>query len=63
MERANFREQRKLDNELNLAGKTAIGKLISYIPMVLTIGGYLIIPFVRESLTQLLQYAEEMNAM
>ena len=48
---------------MNLAGKTAIGKLISYIPMVLTIGGYLIIPFVRESLTQLLQYAEEMNAM
>ena len=63
VERANFREQRKLDNEMNLAGKTAIGKLISYIPMVLTIGGYLIIPFVRESLTQLLQYAEEMNAM
>ncbi len=63
VERANFREQRKLDNEMNLSKKTAIGKLISYVPMALTIGGYLIIPFVRESLTQLLQYAGEMNAM
>lgn len=63
VERANFREKRKLDNEMNLSRRTAVGNLISYVPMALTVGGYLIIPFIRESLAELMQYAGEMNAM
>lgn len=63
VERANFREKRKLDNEMNLSKKSAIGKLISYLPMAFSIGGYLIIPFVSASLSELMRYAAEMNAM
>ena len=45
-EQENYKQQRALKNEIMMAKKSNIGKDISYIPMVLTVGGYLIFPFV-----------------
>lgn len=54
-------DKRKQDNEIMISNKGVIGKAIAYIPLTLTLGLYLIIPFVLESLTQLMKYVQEFN--
>lgn len=56
-----FQDKRKQENEMNLSKKVVIGKLIAYVPILMTIGLYLIIPFILESFRQLLTYTEEMK--
>lgn len=58
-----YMEKRKLDNEINISNKGAIGRVVSFVPMVSTIGLYLIIPFVLQSMEQLMGYASQMANM
>ena len=45
-ERENYKQQRDLNNEIQMSKKSRIAKDISYIPMGLTIAGYMILPFI-----------------
>lgn len=58
-----YQDKRKQENEINLSKKVVIGKLIAYVPIIVTIGLYLIVPFVMESLNQLLNYTEDMKLL
>lgn len=56
-----YMEKRKQENEIIITNKGVIGKVIAYIPLVLTLGLYLIIPFVLESITQLMGYVDQLS--
>lgn len=56
-------EKRKQDNEINISNKGAIGRFIAFIPMVATIGLYLIIPFVMESIKGLMESVNIINGI
>ena len=58
-----YLEKRKQDNEIMISNKGAIGKIVAYVPMILVIGLYLILPFVLESLSKLSGYMSQMNTM
>lgn len=60
-QRQYFMEKRKQDNEINIANSGAIARFISFIPMVVTIGLYLIVPFVIQSLWELMGYAGQIS--
>ncbi len=62
-DRMYYQDKRKQENEMNLSKKVVIGKLIAYVPIILTIGFYLIVPFIAESFSQLLIYTEEMKLL
>lgn len=61
MEVKHFLEKRKQDNWISTGNKGVLGKFVAFIPMMCTIGIYLIIPFVLESLTQLREYLEQLQ--
>ncbi len=58
-----YEEKRKQDNEILITNKGVIGKVIAYVPLILTLGFYLIVPFVLESITQLAGFMEQMNVV
>lgn len=60
-DQAYYQDKRKQDNEINLSKKAVIGKIIANIPVILTVGFYLIIPFIWESLNQLKEFTYEWN--
>lgn len=60
-DRSYYQEKRRQENDMNLGVKAALGKLIAFVPIVLTIGLYLIVPFVIESMNQLMEYSNEWN--
>ncbi len=60
-QRQYFIEKRKQDNEINISNKGTIGKVVGYIPLLVTVFAYLIFPFVAESINQLLTYVNEIN--
>lgn len=60
-QRQYFVEKRKQDNEINISNKGTIGKVIGYVPLIVTVFLYLIFPFVAESINQLLSYVNEIN--
>jgi hypothetical protein len=60
-DRSYYQDKRRQENEMNLATKVALGKLIAFVPIVTTIGLYLIVPFVMESINQLMEYSNEWN--
>ena len=45
-EQENYKQQRALNNEITMKRKSNIGKDISFIPIGITVAGYLIFPFV-----------------
>lgn len=51
-----FLEKRKQDNEINISNKGVIAKVIAYIPLIITLFLYLIIPFALESINNLSNY-------
>lgn len=55
-----FADKRKQDNEITLANKGVIAKAAAYIPLIMLLGLYLIVPFVLESMSQLMGYMAEM---
>lgn len=62
-QRQYFIEKRKQDNEINISNKGTIGKVVGYIPLLVTVFLYLIYPFVAESINQLLSYVNEINSL
>lgn len=63
VERANYQEKRKQENDIYINNKAIIGKVCAYAPLLLTLAFYLIIPFIGESLTQLLSYINQVQGM
>lgn len=61
MEQDHYIEKRKQDNAIWTANKGVFGTFTAFIPMVCTIGLYLIIPFVLESIAQLRQYVQQIQ--
>lgn len=62
-DRLYYQDKRKQDNEISLSKKVVVGKLIAYVPLMITVGFYLILPFIIESLNQLKGYADEWNML
>ena len=62
-DREYFQEKRKQENEMNLNRRYEISKFIAYIPAILVIGAYLILPFLIECYRQLNEYREIMNTL
>lgn len=56
-----FADKRKQDNEITLANKGVIARAAAYVPLVMLLGLYLIVPFVLESMSQLMGYMAEMT--
>lgn len=56
-----YLEKSKQQNAIRLDNQSAIGRTVAYLPMILVIGGYLIIPFVLESITQFSQFIKQMQ--
>ncbi len=54
-------EKRKQDNEIQISNKGVIGKVVAYMPFISTIGLYLIIPFVLESIRMFMNYVTQIN--
>lgn len=52
-QRSYFMEKRKQDNEIAISEKGAVARVVAYVPLVLTLLLYLIVPFVLESMVQL----------
>lgn len=58
-----YQDKRKAENEEILSRKAVIGTAIANIPVIITIGLYLIVPFVVESLNQLSGYTNEWGGL
>lgn len=56
-----YNERRKQQNEFLLEKKGVICKFLAFVPLILTIGFYLILPFITVSITKLLEISEEMT--
>lgn len=63
MDRNHFQEKRKQQNQMQINKKSVYARIVAYIPLLVTIGLYLIIPFVAESISQLLEYSAQMQAL
>ncbi len=62
-ERYHYQEKRKLENEIYIHNKAILGKVIAFTPFIITIGLYLIIPFIVEGLTQYAGYMEQIQSV
>jgi hypothetical protein len=61
VERNHYQEKRKLENEIEIGDKSLMAKVIVFIPFIITIGLYLIIPFIVEGLSQYAGYMQQIN--
>lgn len=62
-ERANYLEKRILDDEISIREKAILGHTIAFIPFVLTVGLYIVLPFVAEGLRMYKVYMEQLGGM
>lgn len=60
-ERKGSQDNRKLENDIQIDNNSAIAEKVSFVPMATIIIFYLIVPFVVESMTQLISYLEQMQ--
>ncbi len=63
VERTHYQEKRKLENEIYINDKSILGKVIAFTPIAITIGLYLIIPFIVEGLAQYTGYMQQMQGI
>lgn len=63
VERFHYQEKRKLENEISINDKALLGRAIAFIAFIITIGLYLIIPFIVEGLTQYAGFMEQMKSI
>lgn len=61
VERFHYLEKRKLENEIYINDRALLGKVIAFLPFIMTVGLYLIIPFIVEGLKQYTVYIEQMK--
>ena len=45
VEQENYKEQRKLKNEIDMKERSTIARMVSFVPIGLTIGLYIMLPF------------------
>lgn len=62
VERYNYQENRKLENEIYTKNKTTLATAIAWLPLIIT-GLYLILPWIIESLSQYMSYMDQMNSI
>lgn len=60
-QRAYYAEKRKQENEISISNRGVIGRLAAYTPLMLTVSLYLIVPFVMESVNQLMGYVTQLQ--
>lgn len=58
-----YQEKRKQENEIYIGNKAIWGKIFAYLPLLVTMGFYLILPFVAESLSQLVSFTTQIDMM
>lgn len=63
LEKNFYNEKRKQQNEYNLEKKAVICKFLAFVPLVLTIGFYLILPFITVSIRKLVEISNEITAV
>lgn len=63
MDRNHFQEKRKQENEIQMNKKSVYARIVAYVPLMVTVGLYLVVPFVVESISQLLEYSVQMQAL
>ncbi len=61
IERGYYQEKRKQDNEIMIANKAMYGKIIAFTPLIATLLLHLLIPFLLESMNQLLNYSQQLK--
>lgn len=61
MDRLNYQEKRKMDNEINIQDKASLGRFFAFIPFMITTGLYLILPFIIKGMTTFMGYMDQMN--
>lgn len=61
IERSYYQEKRKQDNEMIVNKKGTWGKLIAFVPLTSTLLLYLITPFIHLSITQFMNYSEQLK--
>lgn len=62
IERSYYQDKRKQDNEMILSKKGTWGKIIAFIPLTITILFYIITPFIHLSITQFVNYSNQINS-
>lgn len=63
VERNNYQDKRKQENEIYIHRKSVKAMILAYTPLTLTIGLYLIVPFVVEAFSQFLVYINQMQSI
>ena len=63
VDRGHFQEKRKQENEVRINKKAVYARIAAYVPLISTVGLYLIVPFVVESISQLMQYSIQMQSL
>ncbi len=63
VDRGHFQEKRKQENEVRINKKAVYARIAAYVPLISTVGLYLIVPFVVESMSQLMQYSIQMQSL
>lgn len=61
VERKNFQAKRQQENDIHIDNKSAIASFIAFLPCISVIVFYIIVPFVAESLMQLVTYFNQMS--
>lgn len=62
-ERDYYLEKRKQENDILIENRAAFARVIAYLPLVVILGCYLIIPFIVESISELMKYFVESSGI
>lgn len=62
-QREYYLEKRKQDNEISISNRGVMAKVLAYIPLIFTIIFYLILPFIYESVMQLMEYVNQFKEL
>jgi len=62
-EQMDYLERKKQEAEMKVENRGALVKCMAFLPLVLTIGLFLVVPFVMESLVQLRGFMEQMGSL
>ena len=62
LEKQFYNEKRKQQNEYNLEKKGVLCKFLAFVPLIITIGFYLILPFITVSVSKLMEISQEISA-
>jgi hypothetical protein len=61
LEKNFYNDKRKQQNEYNLEKKGVLCKFLAFLPLIVTIGFYLILPFITVSVGKLMEISQEIS--